>query len=67
MKSPRRIPKPPPSSSDTTFVLSLNSTTAQGDDLLLHRDPYLTSAPIPEVKRAQKKKKSKRKSKKGQG
>ena len=33
--------------------------TAQGDDLQPHRDPYLTSAPIPEIKRKPKKKKPK--------
>ena len=37
-------------------------TTAQGDELLPHRDPYLTSAPIPEIKRKPKKKKGKPKS-----
>ena len=38
-------------------------TTEQGDDLQPHREPYLTSAPIPEVKRKPKKKKAKPKSK----
>jgi len=37
-------------------------TTAQGDELLPHRDPYLTSSPIPDLKRG-KKVKAKRKSK----
>ena len=37
-------------------------TTVQGDELQPHRDPYLTSAPIPEVKRKPKKKKAKQKS-----
>ena len=32
-------------------------TTTQGDDLQPHRHPYLTSAPIPEIKRKPKKKK----------
>jgi len=34
-------------------------TTAQGDELQAHRDPYLTSAPIPEIKRKPRKKKAK--------
>ena len=34
-------------------------TTAQGDELLPHRDPYLTSAPIPKLYPAPKKVKSK--------
>ncbi|MEE1551196.1 MAG: hypothetical protein V1244_06180, partial [Nitrospinaceae bacterium] len=34
-------------------------TMAQGDELLPHRDPYLASAPIPEIKRKPKKKKGK--------
>ena len=38
-------------------------TTFQGDDLKPHRDPYPTSAPIPEVKRQPKKKKPKPRSK----
>ena len=39
-------------------------TTAQGDELLPHRDPYLTSAPLPKLTPAPKKVKTKRKSKK---
>ena len=31
-------------------------TTAQGDELEPHTDPYLTSAPIPEIKRKPKRK-----------
>ena len=38
-------------------------TTAQGDDLKPHRDPYPTSAPIPEIERQPKKKRPKPKSK----
>jgi arylsulfatase A-like enzyme len=38
-------------------------TTAQGDELLPHRDPYLTSEPIPKLYPATKKVKPKRKSK----
>ena len=38
-------------------------TTAQGDDLKPHRDPYPTSAPIPEIKRKPKKNKPKPRSK----
>ena len=34
-------------------------TTAQGDDLKPHREPYPTSAPIPEIKRKPKKKRPK--------
>ena len=37
--------------------------TAQGDDLQPHRAPYLTSAPIPEIKRKPRKRKEKPKSK----
>jgi len=36
-------------------------TTAQGDDLLPHRDPYLTSEPLPTKKRSSKKKKGAKK------
>lgn len=38
-------------------------TTAQGDELLPHRDPYLINAPLPKLYHAPKKVKAKRKSK----